>query len=413
MIHNIAIGFVTGRKTFKNTLKTYTSAWWEHGLYQDPEIKLHLFIAYDLKYQQTQVSDFKNIPQEWLNRLGGIHFIGEKEITEEVNFLKQKEVLLEEEALLLFGDGYAGKRNIVTYFAIKNKMDKIVFIDDDEYPLAVYKDENDTLTWVGQQIVKTHMQVNGHAHVTHGHHCGYISPIPYVSFNQALTEDIFRNYIEAISNELVSWESMRDHLLHNKGVTYAQPQILQNQPRYEVEEKHGMKFISGANLCLHLKEYHNLPPFYNPKGARGEDTFMSTALSKLRVVKVPCYTFHDGFARYTRILNGVLPTKLLPIEGNTPPIVRRFVQASIGWIRYKPLLVYITNRKNFVEVAAEVEEKLQASVPTLCAYFKTEEFKKLLKEWGNYKKKVSFHFEEFEKTKMAWKKLLETVPGRL
>ena len=58
-----------------------------------------------------------------------------------------------------------------------------------------------------------------------------------------------------------------------------------------------MKFISGANLCFNLKNYKNFPPFYNPPGARGEDTFLSTCLSECSVRKVPCYTFHDGFSR--------------------------------------------------------------------------------------------------------------------
>lgn len=409
MTHHIAIGFVTGRRLFKNTLKTYLSAWWEHGLFQNPDLKLHLFIAYDLKYQNLQVSDFKNIPVEWVNSIAGIHFIGEKEITEEISTLKNKNVLSPREANLIFGEGYGRKRNVITYFAVKNKMERLIFIDDDEYPVATFKDDDNNLAWIGQQVVKTHLENKSPAHITHGHHCGYISPIPFVRFNEALTEDDFRSFIEAISNDIVSWENMRNKLLANKGVTYAQPSIIFNKVTHEVEEQQGMKFISGGNLCLRLKECSKLPPFYNPKGARGEDTFMSTALSKLKVFKVPCYTFHDGFARYTRILNGVLPTRLLPIEATSPPVIRRFVQAAIGWIRYKPLLVYITRRADFVDVMQEMEEKLQFSIPKLCAYFKTDDFKKLIKEWRDYKGKVVFHHDEFENTKAVWRKLMEAM----
>ena len=45
-----------------------------------------------------------------------------------------------------------------------------------------------------------------------------------------------------------------------------------------VEEKNKMKFISGANLGFNLKNLDKLFPFYNPPGARGEDTFLSTCI---------------------------------------------------------------------------------------------------------------------------------------
>ena len=43
MILDIGIGFVTGRKHFKNVLTSYINNWLEHGLLQDKNIRLHLF----------------------------------------------------------------------------------------------------------------------------------------------------------------------------------------------------------------------------------------------------------------------------------------------------------------------------------------------------------------------------------
>ena len=192
---------------------------------------------------------------------------------------------------------------------------------------------------------------------------------------------------------------MKQIIINQKGVTYSDETIINTQHTYKVEETNGMKFISGANLCFNLKNYKKFPPFYNPPGARGEDTFMSTALTDLEVVKVPCYTFHDGFSMYNNLLNGVLPVELKPIENTSNEILKRFVNASIGWVRYKPLLVYITDNNNFEKTMKTMEENLKYTIPKLCDYFNTQEFNKIIVEFEKYRKNVKKHFIEFEKTK--------------
>ncbi len=403
---NIGIGFVTGRKHFQNILRSYINNWLEHGLVADADIRLHLFIAYDLKYYGTQVSDYKNIPPELAKMVDSINFFDADKINNELISLKNKGLIKDDEAKLLFGEGYGKKRNVITYFAIKSKMDRLIFIDDDEYPLATMKNEKDQLVWMGQSVVGTHLKFIEDANITHGYHCGYISPIPFIKFNNVLTENDFRQFIEAISNEIVSWESIKYIVSHNKGVTFADPEIINNLSVTEVREENGMKFISGANLCLNLQDTKHLPPFYNPPGARGEDTFMSTALSKLKVIKVPCYTFHDGFLMYNKLLNGVLPLKLEAIDSASPSILKRFINATIGWVRYKPLLVYITNNAQFENVMGEMQQKLDFTIPKLCRYFNTKEFEKIIPELTYYRKNVTKHFNDFETTKTIWGELL-------
>ncbi len=144
-------------------------------------------------------------------------------------------------------------------------------------------------------------------------------------------------------------------------------------------------------------------------GARGEDTFMSTALSKLKVLKVPCYTFHDGFSMYNNILNGVLPTSLDAIDSISPVNLKRFINATIGWVRYKPLLIYITKRERFEQTMIEMEEKLNRTIPKLGVYFETKEFEKIHKELAYYRKNVVKHFNDFEATKLAWAKLMKVM----
>lgn len=409
-IINIAIGFVTGRLLFQNVLKTYINNWVEHGLLNNPKVRIHVLVSYDLRYKHTNTNDYKNVPPELKDLVSSIHFYGINEINSEIKLLAKTDNTIDaKDCHLLFGEGYAKKRNIVTYFAIKLKMDKLLFIDDDEYPLATYKNKQGNLVWIGQSILSTHLRYNDSADITHGLHCGYISPIPYLAFNKILSENDFKLFIEALSNDIITWDKMKQIIIKQKGVTYANENVLNNLQSYEVDEINGMKFISGANLCLNLKEYKKLPPFYNPPGARGEDTFMSTALTKLKVVKVPCYTFHDGFSMYNNLLNGVLPVHLKPIENTSVEILMRFVNATIGWIRYKPLLVYITDKVNYETTMQKMEENLKFTIPKLCTYFKTNEFNKILNEFEKYRKNVKKHFSDFEITKTTWTRLLKNA----
>ncbi|MCC6460722.1 MAG: hypothetical protein IT260_09660 [Saprospiraceae bacterium] len=409
MILNVAIGFVTGRKHFQNVLKTYVNNWLEHGLISDSRIRLHLFVAYDLKYFNTRASDYKNIPPEVAQLIDSIQFYGAEEVEEEIKTLKAGGAINDDEAERIFGEGYAKKRNIVTYFALKNKMDKLLFIDDDEYPVAALKNASGKCYWMGQSVVGTHLKYNDDAHITHGRHCGYISPIPFIRFNDVLTENDLGSFIEAISNDIISWDKLKNLIHQHKCVTYADAQIINDSTICQVEEVSGMKFISGANLCFNLKKTKALPPFYNPPGARGEDTFMSTMLSDLKVVKVPCYTFHDGFLTYKNLLNGVIPTDLEAINGNTPANQKRFINAAIGWIRYKPLLVYITRRKDYAGIMEDIRTNLHKSIPKLNAFFKTKDFEKVLIEFERYHRNVVRHFEDFEQTKRVWGKLLKLL----
>lgn len=400
---NIGIGFTTGRKNFKNILRTYVESWNESGLVEDKNITLNLFVAYDLKYTNTRPSDYKNVDEEIFTMVDSAFYIGNSTIKNEINDLIDQKIVTAEESKLLFGEGYAQKRNAVLYFAVKNRMDYLIFIDDDEYPHAAFKVDTG-LVWKGQKVLATHLRYIKEADVTHGHHCGYVSPIPYIKFNEVLTEDAFKLFIETISNDIVSWDSIK---MQEGCITYANPEKLQNPHLTEVNEVNGAKFISGSNLCLNLKSAHGIFPFFNPPGARGEDTFLSTCLSAHRVLKVPCYTFHDGFSVYEHILKGVLPNRLKPISSHSDKNTARFLGACIGWIRYKPLWLYITEKDRYHRQIEQMKLNLSLVTPSLCKFFGSPEFKKIPVELENYSNKVTEHFEMFEATKIAWKKVVE------
>ena len=74
------------------------------------------------------------------------------------------------------------------------------------------------------------------------------------------------------------------------------------------------KWVAGSTLCLNLGDRNKIPAFYNPPLARGEDTFFSTLLGNSKIVRIPVYHFHDGFLKYTEIMEGIYPKSLRKIK---------------------------------------------------------------------------------------------------
>ncbi len=407
---NVGIGFTTGRKSFQRILKTNIYNWRESGLTKEKNIRLNLLVAYDLKYSNTKSADYTDVSKYLLDLIDDTYFIGKTVIQTEIDYLMRENVINEAEARLVFGSGYAAKRNIVLYIALKNNMDYIVFLDDDEYPVAVTNTRSSAI-WGGQHVLETHLRNIEQADITNGYHCGYVSPIPYIEFNDIMTEQDFRLFIEAISNDIVNWDTVHA-VMNNGGVTYADTKILVSDKVEEVQEVNHTKFISGANLCINLTRPERVSPFYNPPGARGEDTFLSTCLSRRKVLRVPCYTFHDGFSTYHHLMDGVLPIKLKYIQADSEPIATRFYLACIGWIRYKPLLLYIIQTEHYEEKIDEMRRHLTATLPKVSAYFGREDFMNISKELERYNRNVKKHYKQFVETQQIWTRICTFLADR-
>jgi hypothetical protein len=409
-ILQVGIGFATGRKGFQKVLRSYIHNWEESGLVDNENILLNLFIAYDLSYANTKVTDYTKILSELNTQINSMTFIGSHDIKKEIEDLIRRKVLTAAEARSLFGKGYAAKRNEVLYFAVKHKIDYLLFLDDDEYPVALTNTKN-LAVWGGQHVLSKHLQYLSDADITHGRHCGYISPIPYIEYNDVMTESDFRTFIEAISNDILNWNKMKA-VMKDGGVTYADTKILTGEHAFEVQEQNHSKFISGSNLGINLKDPSRIFPFYNPPGARGEDTFLSTCLSERKVMRIPCYTFHDGFSTYNHLLEGVLPIHLKYIKADDDEIIARFYRACLGWVRYKPLLVYITNRGAYEETIGDMRKRLDESLPKICEYFGKPEFMNVAAELEKYHEQVKSHYREFQNVKKAWAKIMDCFAER-
>ena len=164
--------------------------------------------------------------------------------------------------------------------------------------------------------------------------------------------------------------------------------------------KENWLFASG--ICLNMRHLDKIPAFYNPPFARGEDTFFTTMLKDAKVTQVPTYHFHDGFLKYISILKENYPKKLKKIVLEDGAIEQRFLKASIGWIKYKPLLIYITDRKNYRKIIDETKEKLEKSIPKMNETFKSCDFTCLLKELEQYDQQVKQHYKEYIRTNEVW-----------
>ena len=404
---NVGIGFATGRKNFKNVLATYMYHLDESKMLKNNNIRLHLFVSYDLNYMGTKIEDYTCISENILAKFETTNFIGDEDIRNIQQELLRKNVIEENEINLCFGNGYAVRRNIILYYALKNKMDYIIFMDDDEYPMAVTRTDNSAL-WSGQHVIESHVENLKYADVTNGYHCGYISPIPSIEFDNILPENIYKKFIEALSNDVLNWENMK-LIMQNGGVTYADKKILIDKKILSVDEINGAKFITGGNLGISLRDFSKVYPFYNPPGARGEDTFLSTCLSNSTVKLIPVYTFHDGFSIYSNLLKGVLPTNLRNIDPlESSEIVNRFYRACLGWVRYKPLYIYITNREKYGQIIANMRQALKTTLPHICTYFNMIEFNNILDELDKFDEQVEKHYNEFEKSKEIWNKIKRT-----
>ena len=399
------IGFVTGRpnvcKVINNTYERLVNQFKD----SEQKVEITIFILFDLGYQFTTRVDFYGIIPNVYKEIR-VKYITPEDIEEEKKKLIGREILTKSEADLFFGHGHAKGRNTLMYYAKKNKMDYLLFWDDDEYPVACIKNrETDEIAWKEQDNIAMHLKYIKDSDVTIGYHCGYISPIPYVELNEDIDEELFKQYIEAISNEVVSWESIKEKFVKDNGITYADSKIANGEGAYVQKDEGKGNWVVGSTLCLNLNHIDKIPAFYNPEGARGEDAFFSVNLKNSKIMKVPVYHFHDGFLKYTSIVKQKYPKTLRKIKTSDEEVEQRFLKASRGWIKYKPLLLYVVNNETYREKIKENHEKLLKSVPEINKLFGNDVFNVLISDLEQYDKDVKKHYHEFITTNEVWDKL--------
>jgi len=407
---NFGIGFLAGRPNVCKIINNYYKTLLQQvaTLEEEMKIKLTIFILYDLDYLYVERLEFYNIKPEVYGNIE-IKYITPEDIEEEKKILQSRYKYRKEDVDLFLGKGYARARNSIMYFALKRKIDYLYFWDDDEYPVANVKNGN-IIKWEEQEDLIMHIRGMQNADITMGYRCGVMSPIPYFEYNEEIRKIDVKNYIDAISNEAVSWEKVEDSRNKGNGLGYADEKVLKDKAFYEVEKLGTKNWVLASGICLNLRNIEKIPAFYNPPDARGEDTFFSIGLKNSKVVQVPTYHFHDGFLKYTNIIKNRYPKKLdrIVYEGDMS-IEERFLKASAGWIKYKPLLIYLTDKENYRSIIKETKEKLKLSIPKMNQLFCSYDFKCLLVEIEEYDKNVEKHYEEYISTNNIWNRLKKDI----
>lgn len=404
---NIAIGFVTGRPNVCNIINTY----YEYVKKQMQSFykftNISFYILYDLDYQDAKKEDFYNLKPEIFEEENiKVKYITPEDVAELKQKMMDKYKLTTENVNAIIGNGHAKGRNTVMYSAYCDNMDYLLFWDDDEYPVACLKNEDGTISWQMQDNVLKHIETmeKYNADVTIGYHCGYISPIPYMNFENEENEQAINHFIKAISNEIVTWESIKEKYEKSNGVTFAENSILNGEP-YELLNEDGNKFVAGSTLCINLNHIENIPAFYNPVNARGEDTFFSLNLAEAKVMKVPVYHFHDGFLKYKQIMSNKFPKTLRLIRHSEDTVEKRFYKACLGWIKYKPLLVYILEKDKYRDIINDVYNRLEKSIPKINSLYPNYDFRQITEALKTYDQNVENDYNSYIEVNNIWNEL--------
>ncbi len=403
---NFGIGFITGRPNVCKIINSYAKYLVEQVQDLDYKVNFTIYILFDLGYQFTTRTDFYGILPEVYKYIN-IKYITPEEIDEDKKVLISKYDISASDADLFLGKGYAKARNAILYNALKMKMDYLLFWDDDEYPLADMREGNE-ITWVKQPTIRKHLESISKADITVGDRCGVMSPIPYIEYNDVLQEEDYKNFINGISNEVINWENVEKTRVKDGFLKYAEEDIALAKIKPKKISKQGeTPIIYGSNLCLNLKHIDKIPAFYNPPGARGEDSFFACATvdKNTEVVSIPAYHFHDGFLKFTGLMKEKFPKRPLKVELEDNGIEQRFYKATLGWIKYKPLYFYINDRENYKKIIEESIENLEKSVDKVSEQFETCDFRSLITEIKDYDKNVKKHYKEYLRTTEIWDEL--------
>lgn len=400
---NFGIGFITGRPNVCKIINNYQEFLVEQLKELDYKVNITIFILYDLSYQYTTRTDFYGVlPKSYKNIQ--IKYITPENIEESKKILMSRYDLTSEEVKLFLGSGYAKARNTILYYALRRKMDYLLFWDDDEYPLANIKKDKE-LVWVKQKNILEHIKNMEKADVTMGYRCGMMNPIPYIQYTDEIKEEDYKNFIDGLENEVISWEKIQKTREENSFMAYAEEDIAtgKREPEY-IKGMGQTSFVLGSGICLNLRHLSKIPAFYNPPEARGEDTFFSCALKEKgsKVLRIPTYHFHDSFLKFTGLMKEKYPKRLLRISLDDNNIEQRFLKATIGWTKYKPLLYYITDKENYKKIIEDTRENLEKSIPKMNTVFKTCDFSCLINELDEYNKNVKKHYAEYQRVTKIW-----------
>lgn len=407
---NFGIGFITGRPNVCNIINNYYKFLLEQVKEIESEVSFTFFILYDLNYLNTKEEEFYKINSEVHEKIK-IKYITPKDVEKKNKEVMKKFNLAKTEADLLIGKGYAKARNTILYEAVEENIDYLLFWDDDEYPLAAIRN-GDEIKWIKQKNVLQHIKNIENVDITYGHRCGLISPLPYVKYNKKLTEEVYKDFIDALENEVISWEKVKRMYKNDSGIGFADKNIANYTQEVEEMENVGTEnFVLGSGICLNLRHLDKIPAFYNPPGARGEDTFFSCSLGlkKAKILRIPVYHFHDAFLKFQFLMDEKYPKNLKKVKSDDSSIEKRFKRTTEGWTKYKPLLCYLNDKNNYEKTIEICKEKLIKSTSIVGTAFKNCDLTNLSDILEEYDQNIEEHYLEYIKVNDVWDKIKNQI----
>lgn len=95
-------------------------------------------------------------------------------------------------------------------------------------------------------------------------------------------------------------------------------------------------------------------------------------------------------------MDGVPPIRLKPVCADLDFVTDHFCHAYTGWMRYKPLLLHLTQRENYENRVEEIRCQLATTLLKLTAYLGREESLNIADELERCHQNVELHVQQFQ-----------------
>lgn len=396
----------TGRAAMRETVAALARHFAEFG---HLPADITLLINYDPEYEGTAASGFA-LPASLAASFGRVLYLGPGDARRAGCWLAGQGVGDLAVRLVTQPTGFGGRKNLALLTALREKVDAVLFWDDDEYPL-VWAGNEASPQWYATDVLNAHQQaLAAGADVSSGFWSGFVSPVP-----QDLTHFLSAKTLRALGEALSDGtETFAPDSLLTPG-NFVKPAAVP-PVNGEIEMVRGGKWVSGGNLGVQAAAIRSgrVPPFYTPPGSRGDDSLLSLRLQKAKVWSVQAGIFHDCFGMYPEVAQGARPSVEKIASLRQPTVENRFAAALEAWLAYAPLFLRFsvpaaeeTNRRRMDEALRRVDEGLAAEQPRLAAKIRGGS---LAARFRAYSKALAARLGDLETLTEAWPSILDLVP---
>jgi hypothetical protein len=228
--------------------------------------------------------------------------------------------------------GVAAQRNAGLVYAAAQGNNYIINLDDDVFPHVPVARGLHEHEWLSGGAIADHIrQLQYGAEVTSGAYTGYVSPLM-----QLPSEILAPAKADAIGAAI----SLGNELIDSRCLSIPNiPRVIGRLDESGAESQ-SRPVIFGGNLALSAEALLNghIPPFFSPRGARGDDTFFALNIEESVITSmISSKVFHDPFGMCRELIDGTYPARLTGQPEYCIENVKRMTSAITGWLSYAPL----------------------------------------------------------------------------